>query len=1049
MNVDLCLRLLGAVQVEREGQPVPELQSGLRLALLGYLVAQREPLPREHLADLFWQDLPAERGRANLSWTVHKLSAALPGCLQADRHTVGFQVPEGCWIDARQFDACVFEARAGEGDLVSLAEAAALYRGAFLEGLSLHNCADYELWLVGERERWRRRVEQVLNTLIARHGERGGRVEALRYARRLLELAPWREETHRHVMRLLAESGQRGAALAQYEACRRVLEEELSVEPGEETTRLYRQIRDGELPSQAGDAARLSSPPERGPWHSLPAQSTPFIGREAQLSEVRALLARPEVRLLTLTGAGGTGKTRLALQVAAGLLDVYRDGAVFVPLAPLRDPGLVPSAIAETLGVKESPDSTLLEALQYVLRERETLLVLDNYEHVADAAPVVSALLAAAPGLKTLVTSRVPLHLYPEHVYAVPPMAIPEGDELPPVERLARVEAVQLFVQRAQQAEPGFTLCSENAQAVSEVCARLDGLPLAVELAAARTRLLSPQKMLPHLDGALRFLTGGPRDLPARQRTLRATIDWSHALLDDDERALFRRLAAFHGGCSLEAVEAVCGVSWPAASPPPALDLLESLTDQNLVQAAEVEGETRFFMLETVREYAVEQLDASAAGEAGATRMRHARYYRALAEEIDPGVPTLGSPRADQLAWELDNLRAALAWSLAHAPEVGVRLAGALAWFWESRAYVSEGRVWLDKALAASRARGAADRWHAQALVWAGWLASRQSEQQGVEELLAEGVDLWRQLGEPRELGRALMAVVMGVPGLEPDRARVLAEEIVTLYDSVGAKAHLAVGHAVQASVARAAGDRERALACSQVSIDIVRQVEGTSNPILAWPRSVRGQVLLALGDYATARPWFEQAVAIQRVVEHKPGIANALYRLGDCWYLDDDCARARECYTESLALKRAAGQRGTVATLFGRLGHVALCRREWDEARSHLAEALALFQETGRTGSRDAVGALVGWAGLAQAEGQPVRAACLLGTAAALLGAAGGALTPVYVPVRDRLDAVLRAEMEEAAFSAAWREGEVMGADGAERVVAYALGGKDGRQRV
>jgi predicted ATPase len=776
------------------------------------------------------------------------------------------------------------------------------------------------------------------------------------------------------------------------------------------------------------------------PRHNLPAQSTHFVGREAQLAEVRALLARTEVRLLTLTGAGGTGKTRLALQVAAGLLDVYPDRVVFVPLAPLRDPGLVPSAIAERLGVEESPESTLLDALKYVLREREALLVLDNYEHVADAAPVVSELLAAAPGLKVLVTSRVPLHLYAEHVYTVPPMASPKADDLPPVERLAQVEAVQLFVQRVYRARPDFALTERNAQAVAEICARLDGLPLAIELAAARTRLLSPQRMLPHLDHALCFLTGGPRDLPARQRTLRATIDWSHALLNDDERTLFRRLAVFRGGCGIEAAETVCLVSWPSGSPPPLLDLLEVLVDQNLIQATEVGGETRFEMLETVREYAVGQLDACGAEEARATRTRHARYYMTLAEEIEPRVYTLGSSSAGRLARELDNLRAALAWSLVHVPEVGVRTAGALAWFWESCAHVSEGRYWLDKALAASRERGSADRWRAKVLMWAGWLASQQGQRQGVEAMLDESVALWRRLGETRRLAWALGSLAMIVSSNEPDRVRKLVEEAIALFHRVDDKAFLSLAYAEDAVFARHAGDYARALARIQASLDLVRQAEGTSDPFLAWPRNVRGQLALALGDYATARPWFEEAVAIHRSVEHRPGIANALIGLADCWYLDGDCARARECYVESLMLKRAAGQRGTVAAILGRLGHVALCQCECDEARAHLGEALALHREMGRTSSGDAVGALIGCTGLALAEEEPVRAARLLGATATLLATVGGALNPVYVPLRDRVEATLSAELGEARFAALWSEGEALPADGVERVAAYAL---------
>ena len=405
--------------------------------------------------------------------------------------------------------------------------------------------------------------------------------------------------------------------------------------------------------------------------NNLPLQPTPLVGREREVAEVEDRIQSEEVRLLTLTGPGGTGKTRLVLQAAADLLEEFEDGVFFVALATITDPELVPSTIAGPLGVKESAEQPLTETLKSYLREKELLLLLDNFEQVLEGTPVVGELIAACPKLKVLATSRIPLRLYGEQEYAVPPFALPDPRVLPPVKVLTQYEAVRLFVERARAVKADFSVSNENAPAVAEICARLDGLPLAIELAGARLRILPPQKMLERLSNRLKLLKGGARDLPTRQQTLRGTIDWSYELLKEDEKTFFRRLSVFSGGRTLDAIEEICDPEGHLD----VLDAVESLVEKSLLRQEEgPEGEPRFVMLETVHEYAREKLQES--GEAEAIKRAHAEYFFALAEEAEP---ELEGP--DQLQWmdrleaEHDNMRAALSWSLgAQTPGWGLDL---------------------------------------------------------------------------------------------------------------------------------------------------------------------------------------------------------------------------------------------------------------------------------------------------------------------------------------------------------------------------------------
>ncbi len=426
---------------------------------------------------------------------------------------------------------------------------------------------------------------------------------------------------------------------------------------------------------------------------NLPLQPTALIGREHEVAQVCALLRGSDTRLLTLTGPGGTGKTRLALQVAAEFLDSFADGVYFVALAPIRDPALVIETIAATLGVKEGGDQPLLTLLKRHVREKQILLVLDNFEQVSDAAPLVAELLEAAPRLKALVTSRACLQIYGEAEFPVPPLALPDPRRLPPLERLTQYEAARLFIERARAVKPDFAISDENAPAVAEICVRLDGLPLAIELAAVRIKVLTPAALLARLSRRLHVLTGGARNLPARQQTLRDAIAWSHELLPEVEQALFARLAVFVGGCTLEAVEAVCKADDDLVSDP--LDTIQALVNNSLVRQ-EVRGnaEPRLHMLETIREYALEQLVARA--EEAMLRSAHASYYLNLAQAAQPLLDTDQQEAwLDRLDAEHDNLRAALTWALERGDSIlAMRLSTALWRFWEMRGYFTEGRRW-------------------------------------------------------------------------------------------------------------------------------------------------------------------------------------------------------------------------------------------------------------------------------------------------------------------------------------------------------------------
>jgi predicted ATPase/DNA-binding SARP family transcriptional activator len=953
----LRVRLLDGFAVAVDGRAIPEAAWPSRKArqLLKLLaLAPGHRVHRDQALEALWPDLTAAGATRALYQTLHLLRRALePGAprraasryVRLDRDGVALIAPGGVETDLAAFGRAAADAL-GTGALADL-------RAALAFGSEVLPDDRYEEWTLGPRRALREQRLALLAALAAAHERAGQAAAAAAALGAVLELEPAHEPAHAGLMRLYAAAGRRDEALRQYARLQRALREELGAAPDAATQRLHAALLAGPppgAPPPAPDAAPrahraaappdLAAPPAPAPA-APPRQLTSFVGRARELAEVAGLLQ--SAPLVTLTGPGGVGKTRLALEVAGRAAGAWPDGVGFVDLAPVGDPGLVPQAVAAALGLREMPGRSLLDTLAGALGPRRVLLLLDNCEHLVEAcAWLADALLRAGPGVRVLATSREPLGVAGEATYRVPSLAVPDADHPLPPAQLAQGEAVRLFAARAAAVRPGFAVTGRNAAPVAAVCRCLDGLPLALELAAAQVRALSVAQLATRLDDRFRLLTGGPRPAPARHRTLRAAIDWSYDRLTPVEQTLFARLSVFVGGFALEAAEAVgaddapgllgasasTGASGCALEARDVLELLTRLADTSLVTATPVddaEGAVRYRLLETLRQYAAERLRA--AGDAAAARDRHAAHFLARTEALGGRVERAAMRlTAEEFRWfagEHDNLRAALAWLRDRGDaERALRLGAALGRVWFHLGHLSEGRAWLRELLAlpGAAAPPAPPDLRAWALDTAASLARRQGDYAAARALHEEALALVRAAGDrPAEVWSLdRLAVVAAVAG-DAATARARVGEMLAAAEALGDPAW------------RAEGD------------------------------FVLGLVAVLCHEYPAARAHLEAALAVWRPAGHRLRSGYVLASLATAALGLGDRAAARAHLAEALGTARAFGDQTLTAWSFELLARAAAAAGQPGRAARLAGAAAALRARMSAPMSEDEAASLEG----------------------------------------------------------------------------------------
>jgi predicted ATPase/DNA-binding SARP family transcriptional activator len=965
----LRIELLGGFRVAVGSRVTADADWRLRkaAALVKLLVlAPGHRLHREQVRGLLWPDLDVAAAANNLRYALHVARRALvpppdppSRFLQTNGELLALAPDAPVWVDVEAFEAGVAAARRAR-DPAAYRAALALYAGDLLPE------DRFEEWARERRESLRGLYLAALLEL-ARLGERGGdREQAIEALRRVVEAEPTHEEAHAALMRLYARAGDRGRALRQYERLAEALRRELDVEPEPGVRRLCGQIRSGELDDAEAAPPVASGGRASGPISNLPAPLSSFVGRQREIVEVGALLR--STRLLTLTGVGGSGKTRLALQVAADAVDRFGDGVRLVELAALTDPGVVAHAVAAALGVREAAGRPIVETVGEVVGTRRLLLVLDNCEHLVGAcATVANALLRGCPNLTVLATSRERLGLTGEVVWWVPPLSVDDG--------------VRLFVERAMAVAPGLTLTEGDAAAVTEVVRRLDGLPLALELAAARVPALSIEMIAARLDDRFRLLTGGDRTALPRQQTLRATLDWSHDLLSEEERELFRRLAVFAGGFDLEAVEAIRGD-----------DLLGRLVDRSLVLVEEEEGGRRYRLLESVRQYAGEHLARS--GEEEEIRARHGDWYLRLAERLERA--TWGGPEQkqalDRLETERDNLRAALAWLRRRSDVTGLtRLAAALGRFWEVRGHLTEGAEQLGAALALGDGAPAIVR--ARALNAAGRIALAEGEPRRATVYLEESLRLFRERGS--RLGCATVLFGLGWSAYMQDEIEAAVarnEESLALYRELNQPLGTAAVLVNLGIAEYERGNHARALALLEESLALFHSAGDRRGA--AWVLLDLGMVARDDGDRARARASFDESLALCRELADVSGIARGHQSLGSLALLDGDLVEAGRLYRRALATHWETGDRRSMTYCIESLARVAAAEGRPERALRLAAAGLTLRESRGTVWSAAAQRAMDGIVAAARREsGEAAEAAWAAGRSLTLREAVAEAL--------------------------------------------------------
>lgn len=914
------LRFLGAVQVSRDGVPVTGFRSRKALALLGYLAVRRQPIPRDQLIALLWEDQPEERGRANLSWVLNRISTLLPGCLQADRN-----VAELLRSPAYELDTDTFDRLLATGEALALAAALALYRGELMDGISLDGCAEFELWLEGERERWRQRAMQAAEALSAHHSRRGEYRQALDAAQRLLALEPWQESAHRQVMDLLAHCGQRTTALEQFETCRRILARELGVKPAPETLALYERIRAG------APACR----------YRLPAQPTPFVGREVELAQVAALLGNPDCRLLTIMGPGGIGKTRLALRAAAEAT-AFMEGVCFVPLAGVSAAERLVSVIADALRLEFRERQAPVIQLVNHLHGRQMLLILDSFEHLLQGKGLLVRILEEAPEVKLLVTSRECLNLRWEWRFEIGGLAYPAtgaGHDL------GAYSAVRLFTQSARRISPPFSLSAPTGEQVVRICRLVDGLPLAIELAAAWVGTRTCQEIAGEIGHNLGILATSMQDVPLRHQSLRAAFEHSWRLLTCHEQAIFAQLSVFRGVFGAQVAGQVAGASGGD---------LQSLVDKSLLRLS---SPGRYEMHDLLRQYAAEKL-AAVPAEYEAAHIRHRDW---LGTFLAQRARALLGPDAGQalaaVKREVENISAVWEWIGAELriEDVEHGLEG-LIWFSRYTGPFFEGENFVR--VAADRARalvGESSKGRAAAVLLCRLLAER-ARFLNYLGMYDQAIAAAQEVSEVASCQPGQTVASLAVSHLQwgeallrqshLEAARVQSERALALAHAAGLQRLEVECTSALAEVCVRLGESQRAQSLCQQALALSREI---GDPWVEGDALSRlGLVSRLLGDNCGAQGYYEQVLPLTRQIGHRRGEALALANLGLVLRQQGDWAGARARYEQALQIHREAADRQGEGDALGSLGGVCLEQDDYAGARDYYEQALRLYREIG-----------------------------------------------------------------------------------------------------
>ncbi|MBI1742495.1 tetratricopeptide repeat protein [Candidatus Acetothermia bacterium] len=1038
-NRELKIQCFGKFEVCRDGVPISASAWGrikTQTLLKVLLISRGQVFTQDQLIEALFSDLDPQKAVRNLHARLSELRRVLEPNLSKGTDSrfilnVGqqgycFSKEVSCWVDTEEFEKLFKLAQEAEQAgqwpqaLDDYQETNSLYQGKYLA-----EDRD-EKWASTTREHWNELYLISLGRLAECYARLGQYNQAIEHCRKLIVLAPERESIYRQQMLYHFLSTDQNESLKAYQACVKALHDHLSAKPSPETQKLYEQIVQGHV---EGIDELYSKPPVAVPRrHNLLLPLTSFIGRKKERAEVKRLLSSS--RLITLTGVGGCGKTRLALQVASEIVDEFTDGVWCIELAALSDPTLVPQAVATVLEVREEAGRSMVVTLTDHLRLQQLVLVLDNCEHLIQAcAQLAETLLRECPTLKILASSREALGIAGEIAWRVPSLSLPNLQPWPPLEDLTQQEAIQLFCERATVHEPSFMVTDQNALAVAQICRRLDGIPLAIELAAARIKVLTAEQIAARLDDSFRLLTGGSRTALPRQQTLRAAIDWSYELLTEKERVLLRRLSVFVGGWTLDAAEYVCSAE--GIKKFEVLDLLTHSVDKSLVLVQGQNGESRYKMLETVRQYAREKLRESADVEIA--RDHHRDWFLALAECADPELKGPNqSVWAERLEVEHNNLRAALEWSLTakDGAEPGLRLAGALSGFWHWRDHASEGCQWLERVL--QRGDRTSPALRVKALYKLGWMSWYLGNLRSGLALLEKAISLAREVGMKEDLAIALLYLGhaqqyennWGQSTTRLTESLRLFRELSDEWGMARVLTRLGLGEWWQ-------GHYRQATTLLEESLTIFQKLKDKRS--MALSLNILGLVFYSQGDLHRATALFEESLALFQELGETGSVV--LSNLGSLANIQGDYERASKLLEKSIALYRKEGSKLGIAMALPHLGNLAVNLDDLHRALALFKEGLVVSNEISY--KPGIISGIKGIATVASRHGNIIRAARLLGAAEALREAIGIVIVPDERIMGEQTLAIGRSALGEETFAKAWAQGLAMTL---EQAIAYAL---------